>query len=97
MNNSFVKKRHFRWISEVSRISTGRDEGKDTLGRGESMCKVSGVAILDQTNPSVARVWRIGSRWSQNGGRVGGGLCTSCSGDWTSEGILAHHHAVRGC
>lgn len=37
------KKWHFRWTSEVSRTGIGRDEGKDKLQRGASICKVSGV------------------------------------------------------
>lgn len=65
------KKWHFRWISEVSRIGTGRDEGKDMLGRGESRCNVSGVwQFLGQKNPSVARVEAKGG-WAAHGHKMG--------------------------
>lgn len=72
------------------------------LGRGESMCKDSGVAILDQTNPSVARVEAEGPRgWEADGHKMGEELVAVCVHHALETGllrvILANHHAVRGC
>lgn len=66
-----------------NRIHTGRDEGKGTQEEGKTYVKSQSCdnSVLDQTDSSVAEVeaeGRLEGVWPYCGG-----LCMSCSGDWT--------------
>ena len=73
------------------------------LGRGESICKVSGMwQFGGQTIPSVARVESEGlGGWLVDSHEMGDEWVEVCVHHALETGllweILAHHHAVRGC